>query len=92
MEGWQSSGQSQRVYCQEQDISYSNFKYWRKKWKQREQQSQAEEHRAEGRFTELVSGVPALEEATRLEFPNGVVLKVGSGITFSQVETLIKLF
>jgi len=32
IEGWRNSGKSQKSYCAEQDISFSNFGYWRKRF------------------------------------------------------------
>jgi hypothetical protein len=32
IEIWQSSGQSQRTFCQEKDLAYSKFHYWYKKY------------------------------------------------------------
>jgi len=32
IEGWRVSGKSQKAYCTEQRISFSNFGYWRKRF------------------------------------------------------------
>ena len=32
IEIWQSSGQSQKTFCQEKDLAYSKFHYWHKKY------------------------------------------------------------
>ena len=34
IEIWQSSGQSQKTFCQEKDLAYSKFHYWRKKYQE----------------------------------------------------------
>jgi len=34
IEIWQSSGQSQRAFCQEKDLAYGKFHYWRKKYQE----------------------------------------------------------
>ena len=32
IEIWQSSGQSQKAFCQEKNLAYSKFHYWHKKY------------------------------------------------------------
>jgi len=32
IEIWQSSGQSQKSFCQEKELAYSKFHYWHKKY------------------------------------------------------------
>ena len=34
IEIWQSSGQSQKTFCQEKDLAYGKFHYWRKKYQE----------------------------------------------------------
>jgi len=35
IEGWRNSGKSQKAYCAEHGISFSNFGYWRKRFSKR---------------------------------------------------------
>lgn len=43
IEIWQSSGQSQKTFCQEKDLAYSKFHYWHKKYQDYRSPSTSEE-------------------------------------------------
>ncbi len=43
IEIWQSSGQSQKTFCQEKDLAYSKFHYWHRKYQDYRSPSTSEE-------------------------------------------------
>ena len=43
IEIWQTSGQSQKTFCQEKDLAYSKFHYWHKKYQDYRSPSTSEE-------------------------------------------------
>jgi len=74
IQSWQQSGQSQKEYCQENNLAYHVFIYWLTKL--RRQQGPIEQS-----FIPLTMSPPVEHSGTDLEiaFPNGVRLKVSSG-------------
>ena len=42
IENWKTSGQSQQLFCKENQIAYSNFHYWFKKYKAQHEESSRE--------------------------------------------------
>ena len=42
IENWKTSGQSQQLFCKENQIAYSNFHYWFKKYKAQHEASSKE--------------------------------------------------
>jgi len=84
-------GLSQRAFCGKHGISYSKFKYWYKRYCQDKDSVSSSVGSEQGKFIELQSGAPDLNEL-RLDFPNGVVLKMSSPADFSSLRSLIKLF
>ncbi len=42
IENWQNSGQSQQLFCKENQIVYSNFHYWFKKYRAQHEESSKE--------------------------------------------------
>lgn len=92
IEAWESSGQGQKAFCQEQDISYSVFKYWLRKHRGIGSPKQKSISVPTGKFRPLGlkegSSIPVLEVA----YPNGVSVKCPSGIEIDQLRELVKLF
>jgi hypothetical protein len=89
IEIWQSSGQSQRIFCQEKDLAYSKFHYWRKKYEEYRSPSSSEEP-----FVALTvkksmpSGTVALG-AVELVFPDGRRLIFNQDVEAGFLKTLL---
>jgi len=92
--GWPSSGLSQRVYCEQENIPFHSFKYWRQR--QRSIEKKATTPVQNKGFVPLSlqttpkpsSRIPASIE---LEYPNGVKLRLESQ-EVSLLKTLISLY
>ncbi|MDZ7693881.1 MAG: hypothetical protein U5K69_22630 [Balneolaceae bacterium] len=70
VEEWKSSGQTQKVFCQQHDLKLSTFGYWIAKNKRSEQPS--------GGFMPIeVDNKPG--QQVEITYPNGVRISVGSG-------------
>jgi len=79
IEVWQSSGQSQRTFCQEKDLAYSKFHYWRKKY---------EEYRSPSSSAEAFVAVTVKKSRAMEAVPGGaleLVFPDGRRLVFNQV-------
>jgi hypothetical protein len=85
IEAWQSSGQSQRVFCRAHDLSYQRFVYWRRKF--RHDVAPASEKAASG-FVSVVSSMPAVGGGLSLVLPNGIELR---GVEASNLDVVLGL-
>lgn len=76
IEAWEATGLSQMGYCRANDLSYSQFIYWRRKLRPPEQSSPAQ---GPGGFVPVTHALPAMsQEGLTVALPNGVELR---GIT-----------
>jgi hypothetical protein len=87
MEGWQQSGQSQKAYCREQDLSYFRFQYWRRKLREDEQQD-VQRARSSG-FVAVAPTRSGLPAGLSVVLPNGVQLRGISADNLAVVEHLL---
>jgi hypothetical protein len=62
IEGWRNSGKSQKAYCAEHGLSFSNFGYWRKRFSK------------PGRFIPVTLDRPV--EHVKLYLPSGIRIDV----------------
>ena len=76
IERWKASGQSQQLFCQENQIAYSNFHYWFKKYKAQQEGS------SEGLFlpVQIKKRLPSPSESIVME----LVLSDGRRLNFYQ--------
>jgi len=74
IEAWQSSGQTQQVYCKANGLSYPCFGYWRRKFRQQTQETQSEKGSGSG-FVPVTSQAPRPSTGLSLAFPGGLVLR-----------------
>lgn len=88
IEVWKSSGQKQRVFCQEKDLAYSKFQYWLKRYREyRSSTLPAEPFVAVSVRKEPVAsqGTVAME----LIFPDGRRLVFNHGVEAGFLRTLL---
>jgi hypothetical protein len=88
IEIWQSSGQSQKTFCQEKDLAYSKFHYWHKKYLEYRSPSSSEPfvavtvRKAKAWETPQVGSV-------ELVFPDGRRLLFNQGVEAGFLKTLL---
>jgi hypothetical protein len=82
---WQSSGQSQKTFCQANALSYHRFLYWRGKFKSDTGNRQATQ--SSGGFV-AVDYRPEFNGGLSLFLPNGLVLR---GISADNVPVVRQL-
>lgn len=86
VEAWQASGQSQRAFCQEHDLDYYRFGYWRKKFRQVCEDDLT--GRSSSAFVPVVPKITRGTEELSLTLPNGAVLQ---GIRADNLTTVCQL-
>jgi len=86
IEGWQSSGQTQRAYCEANELSYHRFGYWRVKFRRQAQQAQS--HEGSG-FVPVIPVVPSHSAGLSLVLPRGLVLRGIAGDNLPVVYQLL---
>ena len=82
IEQWQSSNQSQKMFCQENGLSYHRFLYWRGKFR-----NDAKNQQAGGGFA-TVDHCRDTSGGLTLSLPNGLVLR---GISADNVPVVRQL-
>ena len=84
IETWKVSGQNQHVFCQSQDIAYSGFHYWYKKYR--------EQHQEEGlsSFVPIrVKNMATGSVVTELILPDGRRLSFYQSVDASYLRALL---
>lgn len=88
VEVWKSSGQKQRVFCQEKDLAYSKFQYWLKRYREyHSPRPAAEPFMSVSVKEEAVSSQQSV--AMELVFPDGRRLVFNRGVEASYLRTLL---
>jgi hypothetical protein len=91
---WKQSGLSVQQYCENTGLTASRFYYWKSKLKSESLPS------ACGSFIPVkVTGKPSVYSARNasgkslceIEYPNGVVVRVTSGMTLDQLRQMVTL-
>jgi len=74
IQSWQQSGQSQKEYCQGNNLAYHTFIYWLTKFRRKQ-------NPIEQAFIPIQMDQPVQSSVAEIEiaFPNGVRLRVSSG-------------
>ncbi|MGL4805582.1 MAG: IS66 family insertion sequence element accessory protein TnpA [Bacteroidales bacterium] len=102
-EEWKSSGLSVRDYCLNTGFTECKFYYWKKKLQEKTEPNpnefipvQLNQHRNKLKFSSPVENNKLLkdrdEEAIcELVYPNGVLLRINSGMTLDILKSLIYL-
>jgi len=88
IEAWEATGQSQLAYCKANDLSYSQFIYWRRKLRPPEQTSLTH---GQGGFVPVTHALPAMpQEGLTVALPNGVELRGVTAQSLPLVEHLLE--
>ena len=87
VEVWKSSGQKQRVFCQEKDLAYSKFQYWLKRYREYHSQGASEPFIAVSVRKEAVASQQSV--AMELVFPDGRRLVFNQGVEAGFLRTLL---
>ena len=72
IDSWQASGQSQLAYCEVNALSYPQFVYWRRKFRQ---PAVAERSGSRQAFVPVIAATPVTHEGLAVMLPNGVELR-----------------
>lgn len=81
IQSYQSSDQTQKDFCTQNDITYSTFQFWLKKYRENKDTSDKREKRLQsGGFIPVDITGSSEEETTgfQIEYPNGVRLSFRS--------------
>lgn len=84
IENWKQSGLTQTTYCQQQNLKLPTFNYWVVKYHKLESPS------SDSKFITIEKQSRLVENAYEIVYPNGVILRVGTG-NIAEVSTLLKL-
>lgn len=84
VEQWQSSGQTQKAFCTEQDISISIFTYWLRRYRDQANTPEAQE----SGFVSVCLADPRAA-ALELALPSGAVLRFAQMIPLSYLKALL---
>jgi transposase-like protein len=95
IELWKESGISQENYCNQNNLSFSTFKYWQKKFQSDSQGKNSKSlkpfipvHIPQAITTNLAE---ADTHIISINYPNGVIVNCPAGISIEQIRGLIKL-
>lgn len=79
---WQASGLSGQVFCQQQQLTYHQFVYWRQKYR-----IDHPPHDCSAGFASVIADIPRTEASAELtlSLPNGLVI---TGLNSSNVTLL----
>ena len=96
VERWEQSGMSLRAFSKTVVISYEKLRYWKRKFKDTNQNAEQEFH-AISKDTPDFIPVEALNKAVgfsylQISYPNQVKLSCSSDIELDTLKSLIKLF
>lgn len=84
VEQCQSSGKTNKAYCQEQGIKQSVYYYWQKKYR--------DHHQTTSGFVPIkLKGEYGNPDKIEISYPNGIKVCLPHGTDFSIVKTLIGL-
>lgn len=89
VEAWQSSGQTQKAFCTEKDISISVFTYWLRRYRIHGDRNQ--DHTPQAQEAGFVSVRLADPRAVALEvaLPSGTVLRFAQVVPLSYLKALL---
>ena len=85
IEAWQASGQSQQAFCQANDLNYPRFGYWRRKFRQQEEQETPAASRSD--FVPVVPLAP--QPGLTVHLANGIELRGVTEQNLALVERLL---
>ncbi len=90
IEKYLASGLTQKQFCLQEQLTYSTFQLWLKKYRQANTDSTHERERDQpgNNFVPLTFKPPTTKTDYIIEYPNGVVLRVSRAI---EPQTLIQL-
>src|SRR5947207_164105 len=89
IEIWQSSGQSQKSFCQEKDLAYSKFHYWRKKYEEYRSPSSSGEPFVAVTVKKASTAEAVRAGAVELIFPDGRRLIFNQVVEVGFLKTLL---
>lgn len=88
IEKYLASNLTQKQFCEQEQLTYSTFQLWLKKYRQTNGDSENARCHAGNNFVPLTFKPLAVPSEYTIEYPNGVVLRVSSPIDLA---TLIRL-
>ena len=72
VDAWRNSAQSQRAFCRQQDLSYEQFVYWRRKFEQR---ANGTGRRPSSALVPVIYQPEVAEHGLSLVLPNGIEVR-----------------
>jgi hypothetical protein len=92
IEAWKSSGQSQKIYCEQAGLAYTTFQYWAKKY--REESSETEITDIPGFIPVEVRPDPGQDPTVftnklHFLFPNGIQVMCPESVHPEVLKTLL---
>ena len=93
-DGWKCSGLSVQQYCKDTDITAKRFYYWRSKLKAESRQSACGSFipvKMHGMTPAYQTGHASGMALCEVVYPNGVTVRVPSGMTLGQLRQIVTL-
>jgi hypothetical protein len=79
VERWQESGKTQQLFCQENNLTYTTFYYWLKRYRRGQDESSFLP-------VEISSG-----SHIEIRYPDGIILQIPAATKLSTVKQLLSL-
>ena len=86
VDAWRNSGQSQGAFCREQDLSYEQFVYWRRKFEQHPSDAAP---RPSSALVPVIYQPEVAEHGVSLVLPNGIEVRGVASNNLPLVEQLV---
>ena len=92
VEGFSSSGLTQKEYCKSLALKYGTYKYWCRKYKTEKKTPTKKRKKATSEFIDLKVAIPSVvSDSLDIVYPNGVRLQLSMSLDATGVATVSKL-
>ena len=93
IDGYQTSGLSQKAFCDSEGLPMSTFQYWLSRYRKHRGCGPQQDSRQ--LFVELKPAArscsPACDQGVSVRYPNGVVVSLGAAVDLELLKALIAL-
>ena len=93
IQSYQSSDLTQRDFCLENDINYSTFQFWLKRYRQDNNSQSRDERLASGGFVPITVSPSTVQHdfCLQIEYPSGIRVSFGSVPEMGFIRELLAL-
>jgi len=90
IEKYLASKLTQKKFCEQEQLTYSTFQLWLKKYRQAKAPAISEPGKPGNNFVPLTFQTPAATASYIIEYPNGVVLPINRAVEPQTLRQLIQ--